>query len=447
MNLKDIQTKKRQLFQQCQHLLLNVTTSFFISLIIMICTVSANENQLHFNLSSNPELYNNKLISLNFYQTDIAIILQSLADCKQMNLIMGENLSIKQTIKLQNIDWQKALSIILDSANLQATMDDNILFISKAVDPEILEQKRQSELKQQEQKQPLESLSIVIKHADLTTLNETILQNGLLSERGKVIMDKRTNSLIIMDLPKQFKAINNLIKSIDKPMPQVHISAHIVTMSNEGLNELGIKWGYLGRSSQLLGKFDVGLGITNSTSTIGFNLAKISGSLLNLELSALESENQVEIIASPNLLTSNQNMASIKQGTEIPYEVSNGSNGATSIEFKQAVLGLEVTPKILSENQMLLDLFITQNTAGRAIKRSEGGEALAIDTQEIKTQVIVNNGETLVLGGIFQQTSDNIKRNVPSVSELPIIGHLFKYKGKKQQKKELVIFITPQLVE
>ena len=250
-----------------------------------------------------------------------------------------------------------------------------------------------------------------------------------------------------MDLPKQFKAINNLIKSIDKPMPQVHISAHIVTMSSESMNELGIKWGYSGRSSQLLNKFEVGLGITNSTSTIGFNLAKISGSLLNLELSALESENQVEIIASPNLLTSNQNMASIKQGTEIPYEVSNGNNGATSIEFKQAVLGLEVTPKILSENQILLDLYITQNTAGRSIKRSEGGEALAIDTQEIKTQVKVNNGETIVLGGIFQQTNDNLKRNVPNASELPIIGNLFKYEGKKQQKKELVIFITPQLVE
>ena len=326
-------------------------------------------------------------------------------------------------------------------------MDDNILFISKAIEPEILEQKKQLELKQQEQKQPLESLSIAINHADLANLNETIQQQGLLSERGKVIMDKRTNSLIIMDLPKQFKAINNLIKSIDKPMPQVHISAHIVTMSSESMNELGIKWGYSGRSSQLLDKFEVGLGITNSTSTIGFNLAKISGSLLNLQLSALESENQVEIIASPNLLTSNQNMASIKQGTEIPYEVSNGNNGATSIEFKQAVLGLEVTPKILSDNQILLDLYITQNTAGRSIKRSEGGEALAIDTQEIKTQVKVNNGETIVLGGIFQQTNDNLKRNVPSASELPIIGNLFKYKGKKQQKKELVIFITLQLVE
>ena len=442
-----MQTKKMSSIHQCQSILLRITMICLISMIIMISTVRANENQLSFNLSSNVEQHDNDLISMNFYQTDIAIILQALADCKQMNLIMSENLSIKQTIKLQNIDWQKALTIILDSANLQATMDDNILFISKAIEPEILEQKKQLELKQQEQKQPLESLSIAINHADLANLNETIQQQGLLSERGKVIMDKRTNSLIIMDLPKQFKAINNLIKSIDKPMPQVHISAHIVTMSSESMNELGIKWGYSGRSSQLLDKFEVGLGITNSTSTIGFNLAKISGSLLNLQLSALESENQVEIIASPNLLTSNQNMASIKQGTEIPYEVSNGNNGATSIEFKQAVLGLEVTPKILSENQILLDLYITQNTAGRSIKRSEGGEALAIDTQEIKTQVKVNNGETIVLGGIFQQTNDNLKRNVPNASELPIIGNLFKYEGKKQQKKELVIFITPQLVE
>lgn len=202
-----------------------------------------------------------------------------------------------------------------------------------------------------------------------------------------------------------------------------------------------------GGSSQLLDKFDVGLGVINSTSTLGFNLAKRSGSLLNLELSALESENQLEIIASPNLLTANQNTASIKQGTDVPYEVSSGNNGATTIEFKQAVLGLEVTPKILDDKKMILDLYITQNTTGRSIKRRDGGEALAIDTQEIKTQVMVKSGETVVLGGIFQQLNDKTKRDVPGVSDIPLVGNLFKYKGKKQQKRELVIFITPQLVE
>ena len=213
------------------------------------------------------------------------------------------------------------------------------------------------------------------------------------------------------------------------------------------MEELGIKWGYSGKSSQFFNQLNVDLGVAHSSSSVGFNLAKLSGSLLDLELSALESENQLEIIASPNLLTANQNMASIKQGTEIPYEVSNGSNGSTSIEFKQAVLGLEVTPKIVAGNQMILDLYITQNTTGRSIKRRDGGEALAIETQEIRTQVKIKSGETVVLGGIFQQVNNVSKNSVPAISNIPIIGNAFKNKAKKQQKRELVIFITPQLVE
>ena len=387
------------------------------------------------------------LVSINFYQTDIAIILQALADNKQMNLVMVDDLSTKQTIKLQNVTWQKALTVVLNSANLRAEIDDNILFISKADDPEELLQKKLLEQKELQLNEPLTLLTIPVNHADLSNLVETIQSQGLLSERGKAIIDKRTNSIIITDMSKQFSNIKKLVKSLDQPIPQVHISAHIVTMNKQSMDELGIKWGYTGHSSQVLSKFDVDFGITNAASSVGFNLAKLSGSLLNLELSALESENQLEIIASPNLLTANQNMASIKQGTEIPYEVSNGGNGSTSIEFKQAVLGLEVTPKIIANDQMILDLYITQNTAGRSIKRRDGGEALAIETQEIRTQVKIKSGETVVLGGIFQQINNVSKNSVPGISNVPIIGNAFKNKAKKQQKRELVIFITPQLVE
>ncbi|MBI0153453.1 secretin N-terminal domain-containing protein [Gilliamella sp. W8128] len=387
------------------------------------------------------------LVSINFYQTDIAIILQALADNKQMNLVMVDDLSTKQTIKLQNVTWQKALAVVLNSANLRAEIDDNILFISKADDPEELLQKKLLEQKELQLNEPLTLLTIPVNHADLSNLVETIQSQGLLSERGKAIIDKRTNSIIITDMSKQFSNIKKLVKSLDQPIPQVHISAHIVTMNKQSMNELGIKWGYTGHSSQVLSKFDVDFGVTNAASSVGFNLAKLSGSLLNLELSALESENQLEIIASPNLLTANQNMASIKQGTEIPYEVSNGGNGSTSIEFKQAVLGLEVTPKIIANDQMILDLYITQNTAGRSIKRRDGGEALAIETQEIRTQVKIKSGETVVLGGIFQQINNVSKNSVPGISNVPIIGNAFKNKAKKQQKRELVIFITPQLVE
>lgn len=389
----------------------------------------------------------NDLISMNFYQTDVAIILQALADNKQMNLVMIDDISTKQTIKLKNVDWQKALKVVLNSANLQAEIEDNILFVSKSIEPEVLAQRELLEQKEQELNQPLTLLTIPIKHGDPNNLVETIQQQGLLSERGKAIVDKRTNSVLITDMTKQFADIKKLVKALDQPIPQVHISAHIVTMSDESMEELGIKWGYLSKSSQFFNQLDVDLGVVNPSSSVGFNLAKLSGSLLNLELSALESENQLEIIASPNLLTANQNMASIKQGTEIPYEVSTGGNGSTSIEFKQAVLGLEVTPKIVADKQMILDLYITQNTTGRSIKRRDGGEALAIETQEIKTQVKVKDGETVVLGGIFQQVNSNGKKKVPGLAQVPIIGNAFKYNAKKNQKRELVIFITPQLVE
>ena len=389
----------------------------------------------------------NELISINFYQTDIAIILQALADDKQMNLVMMDDISTKQTIKLHNVDWSKALKVVLNSADLEAEIEDNILFVSKSIEPDLLAHKELLEQKEQELNQPLNLLTISINHADPNNLVENIQQQGLLSKRGKVTVDKRTNSIIITDMNKQFADIKKLVKTLDQPIPQVHISAHIVTMSDESMEELGIKWGYSGKSSQFFNQLNVDLGVAHSSSSVGFNLAKLSGSLLDLELSALESENQLEIIASPNLLTANQNMASIKQGTEIPYEVSNGSNGSTSIEFKQAVLGLEVTPKIVAGNQMILDLYITQNTTGRSIKRRDGGEALAIETQEIKTQVKIKNGETVVLGGIFQQVNNISKNSVPGISNVPIIGNIFKNKAKKQQKRELVIFITPQLVE
>ena len=415
----------------------NIILKCFIPLctfLLLCCYVNASQAEV----KGSDDKNGNNHISLKFHQADVGIILQALADSKEMNLVMAEDITTKHTVRLNNIDWQKALSIILNTAQLQASIDDNTLFISK-----VTKQKENTP----DYKPNLEHLTFTIKHMELTELSSMVNQPGFLSEQGNAIIDKRTNSLIIHDVKSQIDTIRRVIKQLDKPIPQIHISAHIVTMSHESLSELGIKWGYSGRSSQLLDKFDVGLATLNPAASVGFNLAKRSGHLLNLELSALEAENQVEIIASPNLLTSNHHMASIKQGTEIPYEVSSGNNGATAIEFKQAVLGLEVTPRILSNEQLILDLYITQNTAGQSIKRSDGGESLAIDTQEIKTQVLVKNGETIILGGIFQQQNSQNNQKVPTINELPIVGHLFKNSAKKYKKRELVIFITPQLVE
>ena len=385
-------------------------------------------------------------ISLNFYQTETSLILQTLADHNQLNLVLQDKINHIQTVKLNNVRWKDALTVITQSAQLHYRIEDNFLIISQPTDPKILQEQLYQQQKDDELKLPLVYSSINISHAEAKAIMEILNEHNLLSDRGKIVIDDRTQKLIIYDIEKNHKKIKELIEQLDQPIPQIHIAAHIVTMSNESADELGIKWAYTKNKSQFLEQLDINNSVANATTTLGFNLAKRANNLLNLELTALEAENQLEIIASPNLLTSHQHTAYIKQGTEIPYEVSNDNNGATAIEFKQAVLGLEVTPRVLTNNQLELDLIITQNTTGRAIKRGDGGEALAINTQEIHTRVLVNNGETLILGGIFEQSQQQNQQAVPGISQIPVIGNFFKYKGKQWQKRELVIFITPQLV-
>ena len=387
------------------------------------------------------------LVSLNFYQTDTHIILQALADFKQLNLVMVDPVQNVQTINLKKIPWSTALDIVLKLARLEAEIRNNVLYIQAEPDKQTLQQQEDKLKLEWLYQKPLLFLPIALNHSDPQQMMTMIQQQGLLSERGKVFIDSRSGMLMVQDIKEQFATIESLIETFDQPASQIHIAAHIVTMSSESLTQLGVRWGYTGHSSQLVNQATIGMPVTNPTTSVGFTLAKLTGGLLNLELSALEAENQVQIVASPNLLTSNQHPASIKQGTEIPYEVSSGNNSNTTIEFKQAVLGLEVTPRVLSNGRLELNLQISQNTVGQSIKRSDGGEALAIDTQEIKTQVIVSHGETLVLGGIFQQLNKLDNSQVPGLSQVPLIGNLFKYQGKQQQRRELVIFITPQIIQ
>jgi protein transport protein HofQ len=271
----------------------------------------------------------------------------------------------------------------------------------------------------------------------------------LLSLRAMVSADSRTNQLLLRDARPELDNARRWVEAMDFPIQQVRIAAHIVTMNRDSLNELGLRWGLnqpaTGARSSLVENVEMGQGIENPMVTAGFTLARIGERLLSLELTALEQKDRVEIIASPRLMTANMQTASIKQGTEIPYQVSSGTSGATSIEFKEAVLGMEVTPKILPNGAITLALQISQNMPGRKIKQAEG-EALSIDKQEIKTQVTVKDGETLVLGGIFQQQDINTVNKVPGLGGLPLIGGLFKQQSSHDQRRELVIFITPTLI-
>ncbi|HCD1613867.1 TPA: DNA uptake porin HofQ [Serratia marcescens] len=387
-------------------------------------------------------------VSLEFQDAPVTVILQALADYRQMNLIAAPGVSGNLTLRLENVSWPQALALTLRMGKLAMTREGNVILISP--EPDAQEKRQQREALAQ--RQPLHSLTLTLQNGDAAEIAESLnAQRGaLLSERGSVLADKRTNTLLLRDTAPILTQLKKRVTEMDAPLAQVQLAAHIVTINRESLRELGVRWGLApdDRPARPLrpGNVGVNLPLERSAVNAGFHLARISGRLLSLELTALEQENQVEIIASPRLLTAHLQTASIKQGTEIPYEVSSGASGATAIEFKEAVLGMEVTPKVLPDGRITLTLHISQNMPGRAISRG-AGEALTIDKQEIKTQITVKNGETLVLGGIFQRHSGKTADKVPGLGDVPLLGGLFRQSGAQQKKRELVIFITPTLIK
>ncbi|MFU9136641.1 DNA uptake porin HofQ [Erwinia tasmaniensis] len=390
-------------------------------------------------------------LSLAFDRAPIAQVLQALADWQKLNLMVAPGVEGIVSLRLQGVPWQQALALVVKMNKLTVETEDNVLMVY----PESwLQDNRQRQKAHEAEVQsalPLETLSLALLHADATAVNNS-LQAGrdkLLTPRGSVTVDLRTNSLLLRDTLAALDVTRRWVRALDRPLEQVELSAHIVTISEESLRELGVRWGMSGeekinsalRASQLR----VDLAVANPAIATGFTVARLNGRLLDLELSALEQENKVEIIASPRLLTSHQQPASIKQGTEIPYEVASGRNGSTTVEFKEAVLGMEVTPVVQPNGRILLKLHISQNVPGRLMRSGEG-EYLAIDKQEIQTQVTLRDGQTLALGGIFQQHNLKGQRKVPLMGSIPVLGSLFRYDSTKQTRRELVIFITPKLI-
>ncbi|WP_224652232.1 DNA uptake porin HofQ [Pectobacterium versatile] len=391
-------------------------------------------------------------VSMAFEDSPIPRVLQALADHQQLNVVIAPGVTGNLSLRLADIPWQQALDIVLRMGKLSVERNGNVLMVFPAEHLESLQKERDDRLAEQAQKLPLHNLSVALQYADATGVAASVLaQRGtLLSTRGSVTVDKRTNTLLIRDTEEALAQLEPWVKELDLPLAQVQLAAHIVTISSEHLQALGVNWG-LGEGDAAnkalrLNNFNVGLPVDTPAINAGFHLARLNGRLLDLELMALEQESQVEIIASPRLFTAHQQTASIKQGTEIPYQVSSGASGSTSIEFKEAVLGMEVTPDILRAGRITLNLKISQNMPGQTIKQGDNGEALAIDKQEIQTQVTVADGETIVLGGIFQQQKKNSDRQVPILGEVPIFGHLFRNHTQQHTRRELVIFITPTLI-
>ncbi|MFP2240752.1 DNA uptake porin HofQ [Pseudescherichia vulneris] len=388
-----------------------------------------------------------KTVSLAVDDVPVSQVLQAIAELGERNIVIAPDVNGQISLQLTNVPWKVALQTVTGSAGLGFETQGNVLFVhTKAW---LAEKKAQHDADSQKRLQtlPLQGQSVSLQYADATELAKA--GEKMLSARGTMTVDKRTNRLLVRDDQPHLTDLLAWVSEMDLPVGQVELTAHIVTINEKSLRELGVKWNLADAEGSVgsgqITTLNSDLSVANATTHAGFNIGKIGGRLLELELSALEQQQQLEIIASPHLLTSHLQPASIKQGTEIPYQVSSGESGATSVEFKEAVLGMEVTPTVLQKNRIRLKLKITEDMPGQVLQQADG-EVLAIDTQEIETQVEVKSGETLALGGIFSQKKKSGRDSVPLLGDIPWLGQLFRHDGKDSERRELVVFITPRII-
>lgn len=399
---------------------------------------------------SMPLRANDDRLSLTFDDAPVERILQALADYQQTNLLIAPGVEGRLSLRLDNVGWDRALALVTQLAKLTVVQEEGVLLVYPESWQQQQAQQEKVEREEEKQQTPLEQQTVTLHYASASDIYRSLqAERSLMTPRGSVTVDSRTNSLLLRDTAEALRDTERWLKALDLPLEQVELAAHIVTINEEHLHELGVNWGTSPAEvvTQALRNplLEIPLAVSNPAFRAGVTLGQVSGELLNLELSALEQENQIEIIASPRLFTSHQQTASIKQGTEIPYEVKSGNSGATAIEFKEAVLGMEVTPVVLGNGRIQLKLRLSQNLPGRSVNIGDN-QVLSIDKQEIETQVTLRDGETLALGGIFQQQRTQSEKRVPWLGDMPLLGNLFRQQTDEQKKKELVIFITPRLV-
>lgn len=430
--------------------------------------------------------YSGSRVTFNFQDIPVRSVLQLIADVSDLNVVVADNVSGNLTLRLTNVPWDQALDIVLDARNLDMRENGNVIWIAPASDIATREQQMLQALQDRKELEPLQTALISVSYATAEDLQELINEAssgevgdaGLLSDRGSVAIDTRTNTLMVTDTQDRIEAIQKLVLDLDRPVRQVQIESRIVVASSEFAHELGVRFGVTalhqgknilaiagdGAGADLVNpatnprdddlidlpgipqRYNVNLPAPNSSAgTIGMSF--LAGNfLLDLELSALEAEGEGEVISTPRVVTANQHEAFIQQGVEIPYEQA-ASSGATAVQFKEAVLELRVTPLITPDNRVQLELEIKQDTVGEIFQTGRGGSVPSIDTRELNTSVLVMNGETVVLGGIFQDERAKNEERVPYLSSIPGIGALFRRRANETKKRELLIFVTPTIVE
>ena len=422
--------------------------------------------------------YVGERISLNFQDIEVRAVLQLIADFTGLNLVASDTVSGRITLRLQDVPWDQALDLVLKTKGLDKRQVGNVLMVAPGA--EIAERERQQieANKQIAELAPLQSEFVRIRYAkalDIVGLFEAGSEDGgtLTSPRGSVVVDVRTNSIIITDTEAKLAEIRDLLALVDIPVRQVMIEARIVVAQSDATKNLGIQWGggYLNKSDDNIvsvsgdttnvvsltdsaiagtlasvsypGALLVDLGVA---STSGFAIGFASSDLfLTAELSAMEDEGEGEVVSQPKVITGDKQEASIQSGTEIPYQESSPS-GATTTAFKAAVLALFVTPNITPDDRIILDLRVNQDTVGAFVPSGNGGRVPTIDTTQLETQVLVGNGETVVLGGVFKTEDVEQVRKVPFFGDIPYIGAFFRSETQVHKKQETLIFITPRIL-
>ena len=427
-------------------------------------------------------------LSLNFQDIEVRAVLQLLADFTNKNIVVSDSVQGNITVRLKDVPWDQALDIVLESKNLAMRENGNVIWVAPSAELEAKDKQTLEALKAKQELEPLVTEYVAInfaKAADIAALIEKSKDSdkdskrSLLSARGKVSVDERTNTLLIQETASQVKEIRDLIKALDIPIQQVLIESRIVTATDTFGKELGAKFGVtpmwanngstgiatgnLGTTTDdyftsiataandstgktlikipgLSDRLSVNLPVTGAAGSFGFSVLT-KDFLVDLELSALQAESRGEIISTPKVITSNQTKALIEQGVEIPYQQAS-SSGATNVAFKKAVLSMEVTPQITPDEHILMDLKVNQDTVGTVYSGIP-----SINTREIQTKVMVDNGQTIVLGGVHEEENLNGTTKVPVLGDVPVLGQLFRTDKKSNDKRELMIFVTPKIVD
>ncbi len=401
--------------------------------------------------------YKGERLSLNFQDIEVRSVLQLIADFTGLNVVVSDSVTGNLTLRLKNVPWDQALDIIMKTKGLAKRRQGNVLYIAPAKEIAEREQQELMASKQVAELAPLRTEIIPLNYADAKEMVKLLKSSGasgsgtsnnILSDRGSVTLDRRTNSLLIQDTADKLDEIRNLIKTLDVPVRQVMIESRIVTASDNFTRELGVTFDvsntdFTDRGQELTSGFAFNTPKPNPGGLLGIKLAKIPGSAsaaLNLEISAAVAERRAEVVATPRIITSNKTKARIEQGVEIPYQEAT-SSGATNTSFKKAVLSMEVTPHITLDDRINLELVVNRDSVGDVFNNVP-----SIDTREVQTQVLVENGQTIVLGGIFEENTNSGVTKVPFLGDLPVVGRLFRQDKKVHDKKELLIFVTPKII-